>query len=77
MSAIAQHSVKTLARAVEPHAESAWPARETLRLDGWLLRFGEGYSSRLNSVSALAYCGAKPIAIFTTSRRRPDANMAL
>jgi GNAT superfamily N-acetyltransferase len=55
---IGQRSVKALARAIEPHAEAAWPARETLALDGWLLRFGEGYSSRLNSVSALNYAGA-------------------
>jgi hypothetical protein len=53
-----QHSVKKLAVEIEPHAEAAWPPRETLRLDGWLLRFGEGHSSRLNSVSALNYTGA-------------------
>jgi ribosomal protein S18 acetylase RimI-like enzyme len=47
-----------LATEIEPHAEAAWPPRETQRLDGWLLRFGEGYSSRLNSVSALNYTGA-------------------
>src|SRR6201986_3055995 len=52
-----QHSVKALAIEIEPHAEAAWPPRATLRLDGWLLRFGEGYSSRLNSVSALNYTG--------------------
>jgi len=53
-----QHSVKRLAAQIEPHAEAAWPPRETQRLDGWLLRFGEGHSSRLNSVSALNYTGA-------------------
>ena len=53
-----QHSVKRLAVEIEPHAESAWPPRETQRLDGWLLRFGDGHSSRLNSVSALNYTGA-------------------
>jgi ribosomal protein S18 acetylase RimI-like enzyme len=47
-----------LASEIEPHAEAAWPPRDTLRLDGWLLRFGEGHSSRLNSVSALNYTGA-------------------
>ncbi|MBL6938926.1 MAG: GNAT family N-acetyltransferase [Alphaproteobacteria bacterium] len=52
-----QHSVKRLAAEIEPHAEAAWPPRETSRLDGWLLRFGEGHSSRLNSVSALNYTG--------------------
>ena len=58
MPEIGQDSVKALATEIEPHAEAAWPPPETLRLDGWLLRFGEGHSSRLNSVSALYYTGA-------------------
>jgi GNAT superfamily N-acetyltransferase len=62
MATIVQDSVKALATKalaaqIEPHAEAAWPPRETQRLDGWLLRFGEGHSSRLNSVSALNYTG--------------------
>lgn len=58
MPEIAQHSVKTLAREVDPLAVESWPARETEIIDGWLLRFSEGYSSRSNSVSTLDYRGA-------------------
>lgn len=47
-----------MAAEIEPLAVQSWPAPETLVLDGWLLRFGKGYSSRLNSVSAIAYSGA-------------------
>ncbi len=58
MPEIAQHSVKALAREIDPLAVESWPARETRTLDGWLLRFSDGYSSRSNSVSALDYGGA-------------------
>lgn len=57
MAGIAQHSVKALARVLDPLAVLAWPARSTEEIDGWLLRFSEGYSSRSNSVSALEYRG--------------------
>ncbi|MBV9541284.1 MAG: GNAT family N-acetyltransferase [Alphaproteobacteria bacterium] len=46
-----------MAAEIEPLAALSWPAPETLSLDGWLLRFGKGYSSRLNSVSAIRYSG--------------------
>ena len=57
MPDIVQHSVKALARALDPLAVESWPARATQMVDGWLLRFSEGYSSRSNSVSALEYSG--------------------
>ena len=57
MNANTQHSVNELARVVEPHAVESWPARETLTLQGWLLRFSDGSSSRSNSVSTLAFEG--------------------
>ncbi len=63
MNLIVQHSVNELAREVEPLAEAAWPARETARLNGWLMRFSDGYSSRCNSVSTLSFAGSLPHAI--------------
>ena len=58
MARIAQHSVNNLASEIEPLAVAAWPARETKVLNGWLLRFNDGYSSRSNSVSTLSFEGA-------------------
>lgn len=57
MNAIDQHTVNELARVLEPHAVASWPARETLDLNGWVLRFSDGYSSRSNSVSTLEFNG--------------------
>ncbi|HJW42422.1 MAG TPA: GNAT family N-acetyltransferase [Rhizomicrobium sp.] len=57
MTAIDQHAVNGLARELDPIAVESWPGRETENLDGWLLRFTDGYSSRANSVSALNFHG--------------------
>lgn len=37
---------------IERVAYEAWPARETATYDGWLLRHGDGFSRRINSVAA-------------------------
>ena len=39
-------------RALEERAFNAWPALETLLVDGWVLRFAAGYTKRANSVNA-------------------------
>lgn len=37
---------------IEQASYLAWPARETVSYDGWLLRYGDGFSRRINSVAA-------------------------
>ena len=53
-------------RALEERAFNAWPALETISIQGWLLRFAGGYTKRANSVNALApavpVAGVLPIA---------------
>jgi len=63
MNATSQHAVNELARALEPIAVAVWPARETIALHGWLLRFSDGHSARANSVSTLSFDGALESAI--------------
>jgi N-acetylglutamate synthase len=42
-----------LYQALEERLVNVWPAVDTLFMDGWVLRFANGYSSRANSASAL------------------------
>jgi ribosomal protein S18 acetylase RimI-like enzyme len=39
--------------AIEELAFKAWPALEQMQYDGWILRFANGYSKRINSVNPL------------------------
>jgi N-acetylglutamate synthase len=40
-------------RMAEERLVNVWPAPSTLLMDGWVVRFGHGYSSRANSASAV------------------------
>jgi GNAT superfamily N-acetyltransferase len=45
------------AAAIEPAALIAWPARERIARDGWVLRFSDGYTHRGNSVATFEFSG--------------------
>lgn len=50
-------NAEALAREIEPEAVAQWPARETMMLNGWLLRFTNGFTHRGNSVATLHFDG--------------------
>lgn len=50
-----------LTRTIEECCLNAWPGLQQQVLDGWLLRFGAGYTRRANSVHAV-YAGQQPVA---------------
>jgi N-acetylglutamate synthase len=57
-----------LIRAFEERAFNAWPARQTLLCNGWLLRLSGGFTKRANSVNA-----AEPGALFGGIRAAAEA----
>jgi GNAT superfamily N-acetyltransferase len=44
---------RLMAESIEPCIVASWPAREIVPLEGWLLRFTNGYTHRGNSVVTL------------------------
>ncbi|UCC12350.1 MAG: GNAT family N-acetyltransferase [candidate division WOR-3 bacterium] len=40
-------------RTIEEMSMNAWPSRETVLYDGWVLRFNDGYTRRANSINPL------------------------
>ncbi|MGL4241540.1 MAG: GNAT family N-acetyltransferase [Beijerinckiaceae bacterium] len=44
---------RRLVQALEERLVNVWPAVETLLMDGWAVRFANGYSGRANSASAI------------------------
>jgi N-acetylglutamate synthase len=62
-------NAEALAREIEPQAIASWPARETMTLHGWLLRFTNGFTHRGNSVATLHFVGTDlPEAVETVER---------
>jgi ribosomal protein S18 acetylase RimI-like enzyme len=45
---------------LEERAASAWPALATVYLDGWVVRFADGYTRRANSASPLYEGSGRP-----------------
>ena len=47
-------------RTIEELSLNAWPSPQTCLYDGWILRFGQGYTKRANSVNPLYRSGLDP-----------------
>jgi N-acetylglutamate synthase len=50
----ADHAHLARVRGLEERAFNAWPALQTILMDGWVLRFSGGFTKRANSVNAWA-----------------------
>ena len=48
----------TTIRGLEERAFNAWPALQTVLVDGWVFRWADGYTKRANSANALASTGS-------------------
>jgi N-acetylglutamate synthase len=65
-------------RALEERALNAWPALQTVHMDGWILRFSRGYTKRANSActlgeaaAPLAEIGESIEALYRRNRQEP------
>ncbi|HSP25095.1 MAG TPA: GNAT family N-acetyltransferase [Saliniramus sp.] len=56
-----RHEADAEIRGLEERALNAWPALQSVLMDGWLLRFADGYTKRANSACTLDH-GAAPLA---------------
>ncbi|MGL4634544.1 MAG: GNAT family N-acetyltransferase [Beijerinckiaceae bacterium] len=63
-------------RALEERLVNVWPAVHTLLMDGWVVRFANGYSGRANSASAVVTGATMPPALLDEIERLyADAGM--
>ncbi len=53
-------------RMAEERLVNVWPAPSTLLMDGWVVRFGHGYSGRANSASAIVIGAPMSMALIGT-----------
>jgi GNAT superfamily N-acetyltransferase len=59
MREIHQDGVNSRIIELESAGVESWPARETIDLDGWLLRFTDGHTHRANSVATHRFTGTR------------------
>jgi GNAT superfamily N-acetyltransferase len=59
-------SAAAAVRQLEERAFNAWPALQTVLVDGWLVRFADGYTKRANSASPYLLEAAPAAAVLAT-----------